>query len=258
MKRLFLSLILIFAVTSPSFAFDTIETVIEAHYAADLAGDIDQLLRTMNMDYITTHLADEETYRAYIGGNKAVYKTLAATVSSIKYDLSNDGTMALAKYDVKGRFEVIDTKEAFDLNKTVGAYLQKTGGGWLINFTMDADLMSLKLESGAAELGMALTEIVALDDLERPIFDQGENIKAQYESAVESLESFNEATISQGNTTESIQQPTEESSGYDFEKIIADQEAAHRNKALLRVFLAVAVIGGGAGAFLYMKKRKKN
>lgn len=257
MKRLFLSLILIFAITSPTFAYDTIEIVIEAHYAADLAGDINQLLQTMNMDYITTHLADEETYRAYIGGNKAVYKTLAATVSNIEYDLSDDGTMALAKYDVSGRFEVIDTNEAIELNKTVGAYLQKTDGKWLINFTMDADLMSLKLESGVAELGMALTEIVALEDVERPIFIQEENIKAQFESAVESLEAFNEATISQGNTTESMPQQSEDSSEYDFEKIIAAQEAAHRYKTLLRIFLAIVVIGGGAGAFLYMKRKSK-
>jgi hypothetical protein len=259
MKQLILCVLLILALTSPSYAFDSIEAVIEAHYSADLAGDINQMLQTMNMDYITTHLADEETYRAYISGNKAVYKTLEASVSNIEYDLSNDGTLALAKYDVQGKFEVIETKEILNLKKSVGAYLQNKSGKWLINFTMDADMMSLKLESGATELSLALTEIIALEDAERPIFNQEESLKIQFEEAVESLGSFNEATLKQVSNEElqPLNTPTENESEYDFEKIIADQEAAHRKKIIIGILIPVVVIGGGTGAFFYYKKREK-
>ncbi len=259
MKKLYILIALIVAISYPSFAYDSIEAVIEAHYAADLTGDIDRLLATMNLDYINENLADEATYRAYIEGNRAVYKSLEASVSNIKYDLSDDGSMALARYDVVGKFEVIETGAIFDLSKNVGAYLEKTDSGWLINFTMDADLMTLKLEAGATELVMALTESLALEDAARPVFEQ-EDLKTEYESALASLNDFNEAAAPP-ETTEPLPVPATESSnedsGYDFEKIIAEQEAKHRTKTIMTFLIPVLIIGGGAAGFFWYKKNRQ-
>ena len=263
MKKRIALIVLMFVLSAvpTAFAAESPEMAARDYYAACATGDVDAIIKTVDMAYVQAHLADEETYRLYLETAYGAARVTGLTASNMVFAATPDNGGALGSVDVRTQAVLAEDGTEAAWEDTFMVYATNTGGDWKVAFTMHKDLYETKVQEAATLQYLLLAQDIAEEEAARS--------EALYDEAGNPLVDPSEvdmegAVVLPGETAGQSGEEADASSGEDadtaskerMEAAIAAHEAHEKGKGLLTVALVLALMAGGGAFFLLKRKRK--
>jgi len=258
-KRLMILTIALLAASAiSSFAATSPEEAANDYYSACATGNVDAIIKTVDMDYVKSYLADEETYRMYLETAFGAADPTVFEISNMNFTITGDNSAAMGSVDVKTEAVIAEDGSTASWQDTFMVYATNKGGEWKVALTMQKDMYVTKVEEASIRQNLMLAQDIAEEEKARSeaLYDQAGN------PLVDPSEVDMEgAVVLPGESTEfgsgSETSQAEEGDGFskeDMEKAIAKTERKSGFAKIIGLFAFLAAIG--AGGFIFMKKKK--
>lgn len=259
MKRVLILVMAILWISAPSFAAATPEAAVEAYYGAAAANDVEQLLETIDLEYVEAYIAELELYQLYIESAMAAARTESIVFDNLVLDVDEESKTALGTVEVTTIAIPADTEEALTLENTFVVYLTGRDGEWKVAFTMEKNVYDLEIEAAETAFYAAMTdELVATDSAHYDAIhgeDQSLLVSAgevDMTDAVVEPDAIS-SDVETGEVDE--QQELDGDPAVDYEKLIEEHESHEERSKILPIVLVLLIAGAGGGGYLYMKRR---
>ncbi|SRR6056297_673501 len=256
-KIMSIALLLVMALVQTAFAAESPEQAASEYYEACATGDADAIIRTVDMEYVKAHLADEETYRMYLETAFGAADPTVFETSNMNFTIAEDNSAAMGSVDVKTEAVIAEDGSVASWQDTFMVYATNKGGDWKVALTMQKDLYVTKVEEASILQNLILAQDIAeeenarseafYDEAGNPLVDPSE---VDMEGAVV-LPGESSESGSGGQTRQ--EEDGEGFSNDDMEKAIAKTERKSGLAKVLGGLVLLAAIGGG---LMFMKKKK--
>ncbi|PLX32668.1 MAG: hypothetical protein C0604_04850 [Clostridiales bacterium] len=252
-----MALLLAMALVQTAFAAESPEQAASEYYEACATGDADAIIRTVDMEYVKAHLADEETYRMYIETAFGAADPTVFETSNMNFEIAEDNSAAMGSVDVKTEAVIAEDGSSASWQDTFMVYATNKGGDWKVALTMQKDLYVAKVEEAVLIQNLMLAQDIAEEEYERSeaLYDEAGNpLVDPSEVDMEGAVVLPGESAGSGTASETSQaQDGEGFSSDDMEKAIAKTE---RKSGLAKVLGGLALLAAIGGGLMFVKKRK--